>query len=203
MAHESHPVNDTPFSQPELATFDPVGWHYAEQLSVRAAQATGPAQVLLHAKHQQVLQDLHGRWQAAQTKGLSANPLELSMPTQTPLTSPLAQLLQDMAPSSGQSHSPKPHAGRSESPRIEQLRKQLGQLSVQKQVTQALAQAPQNAGPINSHSLVLRALGLMRDVSPDYLNRFMGYVDTLLCLDASGTSKLVVKKKSTGTQTGP
>jgi hypothetical protein len=31
--------------------------------------------------------------------------------------------------------------------------------------------------------VALRSLALMRDTSPDYLNRFMAYVDTLLCLD--------------------
>lgn len=56
-------------------------------------------------------------------------------------------------------------------------------LSVEKRVTQALRQAPKNAGPINSHSLVLRSLALMRDISPDYLNQFTSYVDTLFCLD--------------------
>jgi hypothetical protein len=42
--------------------------------------------------------------------------------------------------------------------------------------------------------LVLRSLGLMRDISPDYLNRFMGYVDTLLILDSSQTVKATPKK---------
>jgi hypothetical protein len=56
-------------------------------------------------------------------------------------------------------------------------------LSVEKRVTQALHLAPKNAGPINSHSLVLRSLALMRDISPDYLNQLTSYVDTLLCLD--------------------
>jgi hypothetical protein len=79
-------------------------------------------------------------------------------------------------------------------PRIVQFRQQLHRISVQKQVTQAIAQAPQNAGPINSHMLVLRSLGLMRDISPDYLNRFMGYVDTLLVLEAAGQSKALTKK---------
>jgi hypothetical protein len=79
-------------------------------------------------------------------------------------------------------------------PHIVAFRQELGKISVQKQVTQAIAQAPQNAGPINSHSLVLRSLGLMRDLSPDYLNRFMGYVDTLLFLDAPQTVKASPKK---------
>jgi hypothetical protein len=34
----------------------------------------------------------------------------------------------------------------------------------------------------------------MRDLSPDYLNRFMGYVDTLLFLDAPQTVKATPKK---------
>ena len=45
-----------------------------------------------------------------------------------------------------------------------------------------MASGPQNAGPINPHMLVLRALGLLREISPDYLNRFMVHLDTLLCL---------------------
>lgn len=62
-------------------------------------------------------------------------------------------------------------------------------LSVDKRVAQALAQAPKNAGPINSHRLVLRSLALMRDLSPDYLNRFTSYVDTLLSLDPGDPHK--------------
>ena len=56
-------------------------------------------------------------------------------------------------------------------------------LSADRHVTQAIEQGPENAGPINSHRLVLRSLALMRDISPDYLSRFVSYVDTLLWLD--------------------
>ena len=59
-------------------------------------------------------------------------------------------------------------------------------LSVDKQLSQAIGQGPENAGPINSHMLVLRSLTLMRDLSPDYLHRFMSYADTLLWLDQAG-----------------
>ena len=31
--------------------------------------------------------------------------------------------------------------------------------------------------------LVLRSLALMRELSPDYLNRFISYADTLVCLE--------------------
>jgi hypothetical protein len=52
--------------------------------------------------------------------------------------------------------------------------------------------------------LVLRSLGIMRDVSPDYLNRFMAHVDALLCLDQAGQTQSKTKAKSaTGSATLP
>jgi hypothetical protein len=59
-------------------------------------------------------------------------------------------------------------------------------LSVNKRVETALKNGPQNAGPINSHMVALRSLELMRDISPDYLNRFMTHIDTLMLLDSAG-----------------
>ena len=110
------------------------------------------------------------------------------------LPSPLAKLLQDMGPKTALQGSGRTTGWPSENPRIQAFKKQLSQLSVQKQVRQAMAQAPQNAGPINSHMLVLRSLGLMRDISPDYLNRFMAHVDTLLCLEEAGKGKSTPKR---------
>jgi hypothetical protein len=49
--------------------------------------------------------------------------------------------------------------------------------------------------------LVLRSLGLMRDISPDYLNRFMGYVDTLLCLDEAGVGKAAPRRTASASVT--
>ena len=84
-----------------------------------------------------------------------------------------------------------------ENPRVRQLRQQLRKISVQKQVRQAIAQAPQNAGPINSQMLVLRALGLMRSLSPAYLDRFMTHLDTLLCLEEAERNPLATPKTTT------
>jgi hypothetical protein len=55
------------------------------------------------------------------------------------------------------------------------------------QVELALVRKPANAGPLNSHALVLQALSLMRDLSPDYLRRFVAGVEALQWLErASG-----------------
>ena len=48
---------------------------------------------------------------------------------------------------------------------------------------QAMVRGPENAGPLNPHMLVLRSLALMRQLSPDYLQRFLSHVDSLLWLD--------------------
>jgi hypothetical protein len=85
---------------------------------------------------------------------------------------------------------------RLESTTTSYFRNTWSKLSVDKQVTQALVQAPKNAGPINSHNLLLRSLALMRDISPDYLNRFTSYADTLLCLDQGGKGKPAPAKKT-------
>lgn len=56
-------------------------------------------------------------------------------------------------------------------------------LSLDRQLALAFAQAPENAGPLNSHFLVLQSLRLLRDGSPEYLEQFLPYVDALLWLD--------------------
>jgi hypothetical protein len=182
--------------RPALAAFDPVGWHYTEQLAQRANEATGLTRDLLLAKREKALSEMNARWDAKlDAKKLSGEP-DAAPVAEATLPSPLAQLLQEMTPASGETRPSQPNAWRDESPRIQQFRKQLGQISVQKQVSKAMAQAPQNAGPINSHMLVLRSLSLMREASPEYLGRFMVYLDTLLCLDAPIAVKQPVKKRS-------
>lgn len=178
------------------ARLDAVGWHYIEVLSERARSQSGPAQALLNEKLKTSLIQFKQRWDDAPKAAKASPPARVASP------SALAALLSDMAQhAAAPSTTPstltvKTAAWRAESPRVQQFKKQLGKISVQKQVKQAIALAPQNAGPINSHMLVLRSLGLMRDASPDYLNRFITYVDTLLCLEEAGKASAQSKKPS-------
>jgi hypothetical protein len=188
-------MTDTKFPSSELAAFDPVGWHYTEQLSHRARQVSGVTRALLQAKLDTALHTLQARFDAEKTKGLASKAIDRASP------SPLAQLLQDITPAASRVSTTETGAWPDESPHMRQFRQQLGHIRVQKQVSQALAQGPQNAGPINSHMLVLRSLACMRDVSPDYLNRFMAYVDTLLCLEEATALKPSARKPA-GAQSG-
>jgi hypothetical protein len=178
------------------AKVDAVGWHYVETLARRTQAHSGPAQRLLQVRLKEALRCFEVRMNGASESHAVTAPDPI-------LPSPLAKLLQDMRPKNAVQASGAAQAWPNENPRIQQFRQQLSQLSVQKQVTQAISQAPQNAGPINSHMLVLRSLGLMRDLSPDYLNRFMAHLDTLLCLDEADKGKLTVKKALISAQARP
>jgi hypothetical protein len=61
-------------------------------------------------------------------------------------------------------------------------------LRIDRQLTQSQAQVPENAGPLHSDRLVLRALQTLRELSPAYLNRYMAYVDTLMGLEQARAS---------------
>ncbi|MDR5823243.1 DUF2894 domain-containing protein [Caballeronia sp. LZ043] len=67
---------------------------------------------------------------------------------------------------------------------LDALRAVWTSVSAEKRLRESLAQVPKNAGPLNSSSLVHRSLALMGEVSPDYLQHFLGYVDALSWMDA-------------------
>ena len=171
--------------------FDPVRLHYLDVLARRASAHQGPVRRILDAKLAQALAAFRVRFEQAQ----SSAPVALA---QIVAPTSLGDLVRSMA-----QHAPEKVAGsldgsvslRTELKSAQYFRNTWSKLSLNKQVTQALDQVPRNAGPINSHMLVLRSLALMREISPDYLNRFMSYVDTLLSLDQGGKDKPAQAKK--------
>ncbi|WP_066271870.1 DUF2894 domain-containing protein [Hydrogenophaga palleronii] len=76
-----------------------------------------------------------------------------------------------------------PAGARSELRSAQAFRETWARLCAEAEVVQAVRRGPENAGPLNSHMLVLRTLGLLSDCSPDYLRRFMAQTDTLLWLE--------------------
>ena len=82
------------------------------------------------------------------------------------------------------------------------FREEWSKLSTEQQLTQTLAQAPENAGPMNSQHLVLRSLQVMRDMAPDYLHAFMSYIDALIWLDHAAPAK-PAPARSTGNEGQP
>jgi hypothetical protein len=68
-------------------------------------------------------------------------------------------------------------------------------LRVERQLSQSQAQVPDNAGPLNSDRLVMRALQTLRDLSPAYLNGYVAYLDTLMWLDRAQAGVLPTSAK--------
>ena len=119
----------------------------------------------------------------------------------------LAELVSRLEPAVASAAGPTParhataRATAAESPTLElktvrESRATWARLSVDKQLALAMKQAPKNAGPINSHMLVLRSLAMMQEISPDYLSRVVSYVDTLLFLDPGEMIVPVKRKKA-------
>ena len=181
---------------------EPLRWHYIEELSRRKQDHAGKAQDLLRDKLIKALDEVQARL-ASTSQAASGTDMPPTTAASPATPSALTQLLQHMRfAGTSTTTPPKSQAQRPgvslppENPRVQKFRQQLRKISVKKQVQKALDQAPPNAGPINSHMLVLRALGLMRDISPDYLDRFMTHVDTLLCLEDAEKNRLTPSKQS-------
>jgi hypothetical protein len=62
---------------------------------------------------------------------------------------------------------------------LDDVRKLWSNVRASNQVRRSLEDSPQNTGPLNSSSLVHRALTLMSGASPGYVKHFMSYVDAL------------------------
>jgi hypothetical protein len=78
-------------------------------------------------------------------------------------------------------------------------------ISTDVQLRQSRDQVPTNAGPLNSSSLVHRALSLMREQSPAYLQHFLAYVDALSWLEQMNAGDAPAPKetrRTTGAKKG-
>lgn len=79
---------------------------------------------------------------------------------------------------------------------VDVLRDTWVELKQTQRVTEAICQPPENAGPLNSHHLVIRSLETLRSVSPAYLAQFMDYVDTVLLLQPAPVHESARARKS-------
>lgn len=166
------------FSTP---AFDPVRLHFLEAMARRAQAHHGTTRRLLDAKLAAALQDYQDR--AAHAPVL---PVQAAVPREpsalAALTRQLAQPLPTGTPATT-SVTEEATNSRPELKSVQYFRDTWSQLSLDRQMAQALAQAPENAGPLNSQQLVLRALSVMRTLSPDYFQHFMSYANSLLWLE--------------------
>lgn len=169
----------------------------------QAQQVAGDELASLSAKHPDQVRELQRLFAAGDFAAMRrlAAPSAISRPR-----TPLAQLNQHIrdARKNSMEHQPasdlgsslvSDRAASSEMASVRRFRRAWSKIAAVDQVDRAVDRGPVNAGPLNSHMLVLRSLALMRKLSPDYLQRFLSHVDTLLWLDQANQQDTRVKAK--------
>lgn len=173
--------------------FDAVGFRFIEALARRAEAHRDGARRVIEGRLANALAEFDRRWARARSEAsaeqdrpqapsgfaeLLAHVRELSSEASVGVGEPPASLVEATG----------------ELKAMRYFRRTWSKLSVDRQLSHAVAQAPENAGPLNSHFLALQALKFMRDLSPDCLSQFMSYFDALLWLDRVESVRAPVPK---------
>lgn len=175
------------------AQHDPVRWHFIEVLARRVAGCDGALRDRLTTRLATLLTQFdtavrareHGRHGPAVVgAGSSGEPVP-ETPRDPAPQRPLAALLQHIS-----THA----APAAELQTLRRFRRTWSRLAADQRVVRSRTRLPDNAGPLNSQRLVHRALTLMRELSPDYLEHFVAHADALLWLERAGGGDLLAKK---------
>ncbi|WP_417546397.1 DUF2894 domain-containing protein [Marinobacter sp.] len=175
---------------------DPVHFRYLEALALRLRDKG-----LQHARHWQKLEQAVAAYQAEY--GSTAQP---SQTVEARHPSPLSALLDRLnqtpdapatesrstleqlvfgTPEEGSGHAQRTATTATRQPlkAMARVNADRGEQALQDRIRHAIEHAPKDAGPINAHRLVSRAIAEMQKLSPEYLSRFVNYTDTLMALE--------------------
>ncbi|MEB2610451.1 DUF2894 domain-containing protein [Burkholderia cenocepacia] len=155
---------------------DPVGFHRIDALERRAAVLDGAARALLDARLATLIDGFAKRVARADGDAeVTREPVQAA--TGAPARGALAALVEGLARDAQADR-------RGLDPElVDYFRTMWSKVRTEQQYRQSLDQVPRNAGPLNSNSLVHRSLATMRELSPDYLQQFLSYVDALAWLE--------------------
>ncbi|MGP9833143.1 DUF2894 domain-containing protein [Marinobacter sp. NSM] len=178
--------------------FDPVRFRYLESFEQRL-RAKGLQQGTHWQKLEQAVSEYQARLEDAeqprQTMASSGPSVlsflldKLNQPTETPAKAPRSALEQrvfgatpelEQTRTASSSNSPQPLKA------MIRAKADQGTHALQERIRHAIESTPKDAGPMNAHRLVSRAIAEMQTLSPEYLNRFAHYTDTLIALERLG-----------------
>lgn len=157
---------------------EPLRLHVVEALAARAAREQGALRRVLDARVDALAAALERDLGAAPARAL---PRSLSPAVKA---TPLAGLLAAFDPEPlATGAAPAAVSRVPELKAVTAYRATWTQWRADRQLQQSLASVPRNPGPLNSHAVVLRALTRMRSLSPQHLNRYVAYLETLAWLE--------------------
>ena len=163
---------------------DPVRFHRLDALERRAAALDGDARALLDARLATLLEGFAEIVSRAGETSAASGTAQATAPA--PACSLLGWLVEQLARDAQADR-------RGIDPAlIDYFRTMWSKVRTEQQYRQSLDQVPRNAGPLNSNSLVHRSLATMRELSPEYLQQFLSYIDALAWLEdlAGGGAQL-------------
>lgn len=159
---------------------DPVRFQYLATLAQRLPTQTPGVALILANKLSAGLSDYEQRLSLAESGS------KRTLPPSAPTLSPLADLNRYIQTLSSDNVDPVSHQAHQQPTEMKSVRafsEVWSKIAAEHQVDAAFGRGPENAGPLNSHMLVLRSLELMRALSPDYLRRFLSHADSLLWIE--------------------
>jgi hypothetical protein len=156
---------------------DPVGVAWVQALARRSTQQTGPLRQVLEERLASAVAACSARMAAAEPVQIRAS--RVPDASAKPARTALGELLDRLAAHAGDATATEPRA-------LRQAREAWVRLDVEHQVAQSLRKAAAQAGPLNSHHLLLRVLQKLQQTSPAYLGAFVAQVEALLWLERAG-----------------
>ncbi|AOJ27869.1 DUF2894 domain-containing protein [Burkholderia seminalis] len=151
---------------------DPVRFHRIDALERRVAALGGNARALLDARLAALIEDYSAVVARAEETRATDDAARVA-----PRRGALAALVDRLARDAQADR-------RGLDPElVDYFRTMWSKVRTEQQYRQSLDQVPRNAGPLNSNSLVHRSLATMRELSPEYLQQFLSYVDALAWLE--------------------
>ncbi|RQR80411.1 MULTISPECIES: DUF2894 domain-containing protein [unclassified Burkholderia] len=154
---------------------DPVRFHRLDALEKRAAALDGDARALLDARLAMLLEEFAQIVARAGEAAAAGSAAQAN--AQAPARSAIGGLVERLARDAQADR-------RGIDPAlIDYFRAMWSKVRTEQQYRQSLDQVPRNAGPLNSNSLVHRSLATMRELSPEYLQQFLSYIDALAWLE--------------------
>lgn len=179
---------------------NPLRFHLIDALDRRAAAYDGAARQRLDERLAGLIAAYEGELKDAEDAGAEA---DADSAQDAVTTGPLAELIAYLGNPTGNSQTAgstaennlpgdTAHDSRDplglraaypELPLLDEFRALWSRFSADRQVRQSQERVHKNAGPLNSNQLVHRALTLMREMSPGYLQQFLSYTDALMWME--------------------
>lgn len=163
---------------------DPLRFGLIDALARRAGAYDGAVRTQLEARLSQLLDDYAGIVQRHVPDTAAGEDAP----------SPLRQLITLLTTEPLQYQLPLNAAGRTEAaaedtgdgtalPVLDEFQQLWGRIRIESLLRQCLDALPEDAGPLHSSVLTYRAMALMQEISPDYLQHFIAYVDVLTWME--------------------